>query len=293
MNIKKTILIISANPKDTARLRLGEEVREIEDGLSRSKHRDQFTIQTKWAVRLRDLRRTLLDFEPQIVHFCGHGEEEGLMVEDDLGNAILASPEAISGLFELFADHVECVLLNACYSKIQANAINKHIHYVIGMSKGIQDKTAIEFAVGFYDALGAGRSVDEAFKFGCNAINLHHISEHLIPILHKKSTMEFWDVFFGKMPPKKVYVVISAKSVGREHEGGRPRIDKLGHTVKVSYNEIDAFFELQSKVDDLKNNFKVIHGGVTLEQNGKEITITRCSKFLPLRGIHHHPRVIF
>lgn len=185
MEAAKKILILSANPKDTTRLRLDEEVREIEEGLQRSKNRGQFIIQPKLAVRLRDLRRAMLDNEPQIVHFCGHGEIDGLMVEDDHGNAILINPDALAGLFELFTDKVECALLNACYSEAQADAINKHIHYVIGMKHGITDKTALEFAIGFYDALGAGKSVEEAFKFGRNAIQLYDIPEDSIPVLKR------------------------------------------------------------------------------------------------------------
>jgi hypothetical protein len=179
----KIILILSSDPKDTARLRLGEEVREIEEGLQRSEYRDQFTIQSKWAVRLRDIRRAMLDVKPQIVHFCGHGDVDGLMIEDETGTAILVNPEALAGLFELFKDTVECVLLNACYSVLQASAINVHIRYVIGMSKKITDKAALEFAIGFYDALGAGRTAEEAFKFGRNAIQFYNIPEHLTPIL--------------------------------------------------------------------------------------------------------------
>ncbi len=44
MKSKKEILILSANPKDTARLRLDEEIREIEEGLRRSKNRKHYTI---------------------------------------------------------------------------------------------------------------------------------------------------------------------------------------------------------------------------------------------------------
>lgn len=186
--MRKKILILSVNPKDTARLRLDEEVREITEGLKLSKNRKQFTLHQTWAVRLRDLRRAMLEYEPQIVHFCGHGEENGLLVEDVNGKPILVSPDALSGLFALFADQVECVLLNACYSKNQAEAINKHINYVIGMSEGIQDKVAVEFAVGFYDTLGAGKSIEEAFKFGRNAIELYGLPQHLVPrLLIKKN----------------------------------------------------------------------------------------------------------
>jgi hypothetical protein len=188
MDTGKKILILSANPKTTPRLRLDEEVREIEEGLRRAMYRSQFEIQSRWAVRLRDLRRALLDYEPQIVHFTGHGREDGLLVEDELGMAARISSKALAGLFELFASRIECIVLNACYSASQAKAILKHINYVIGMRKEIKDKAAIEFAVGFYDALGAGRSVEEAFKFGCNAIQLMFpdLPEHLIPVLKKR-----------------------------------------------------------------------------------------------------------
>ena len=182
----KKLLILAANPKGTSRLRLDEEVREIEAGLQRSQKRDQFILEQKWAVRPRDIQRAMLDINPQIVHFSGHGtEDEGLVFEDETGQAKLVSGEALAGLFELFAEQVECVLLNGCYTKEQAKAIAQHIPYVIGMSQAIGDKAAIEFAVGFYDALGAGRQVEFAYNFGCNAIRLAGIREHLTPILKK------------------------------------------------------------------------------------------------------------
>jgi len=183
----KKILIISATPKMTNQLRLDEEVREIEEGLRRSKHRSQFQIQLRLAARLRDLRRALLDYESHIVHFSGHGKEEGILVEDEIGFAVPVSTDALSGLFELFSDRIECVILSACYSARQAAAINRHINYVIGMQKEIEDKAAIEFAVGFYDALGAGKTIEEAFKFGRNAVQLEFPGQldYLIPVLKK------------------------------------------------------------------------------------------------------------
>jgi hypothetical protein len=183
----KTILILAANPKDTSRLRLDQEVREIESGLQRAQRRDEYIIKQQWAVRPVDVRRAMLDYKPNIVHFCGHGKgEEGITFEDDTGQTRLVSAEAVSRLFELFADKVECVLLNACYTKIQAEAIAQHIGYVIGMKKGIGDTAAIEFASAFYDAIGAGESIEFAFKLACNAIQMLSIPEYLTPILITK-----------------------------------------------------------------------------------------------------------
>ncbi|NQE36684.1 TIR domain-containing protein [Microcoleus asticus] len=185
----KKILILTANPKNTDKLRLDEEVREIQAGLERAQKRDRFEIVTRWALRVDDLRRALLDHEPQIIHFSGHGAgEHGLALENSSGQMQLVSTESLVRLFKLFKDTIECVVLNACYSEAQAEAIHQHVDYVVGMNKAIGDRAAIEFAVGFYDALGAGRSYADAYEFGCSAIDLEGIPESLTPVLKSKNS---------------------------------------------------------------------------------------------------------
>ena len=180
----KTILFLAANPKDTTPMRLDQEVRDIQEGLRLSSQRDRFRLEQRWAVRPRDVRRAMLEVKPQIVHFSGQGAADGsLALEDEIGNVKFVTPEALGGLFELFADQVECVLLNACYSESQANAIAQHICYVIGMSDEIDGKAALEFTVAFYDGLGAGKSIDFAYKLGCSAIQMAGVKGHLIPVL--------------------------------------------------------------------------------------------------------------
>ena len=182
------ILFLSANPKGTSQVRLDEEIREIKEGLLRSKKREKFVIEIGQAVRYREIRRAILDFEPNIVHFSGHGAgEEGLAFEDETGQPKLVETKALAGLFELFAGHIECVVLNACYSEVQAKAIAEHIPSVVGMNKAIGDRAAIEFAVGFYDALGAGKTVEFAYKLGCNSIEIAGIPENLTPQLLRKN----------------------------------------------------------------------------------------------------------
>jgi hypothetical protein len=111
-SVKKT-LILSANLKATSRVRFDEEIREIEDGIRCSRHRDQFELKSRSAVRYKDLRRALLDNKPQIVHFIGHGDNEGLTIEDESGNPRPISVESLSELFGLCSDHIETVILSA------------------------------------------------------------------------------------------------------------------------------------------------------------------------------------
>ena len=138
----KKILILSANPKDTRQLRLNKEVEEIKEAMKRSKDRDNFKIITKSAVQVNDLRRELLEHEPNIVHFCGHGSgSDGLALENKDGQMQLVSSESLAKLFKLFQQNVECVVLNACYSEIQGEAIHQYIDCVVGMNQAIGDLT--------------------------------------------------------------------------------------------------------------------------------------------------------
>lgn len=186
----KTILILAANPKSTTSLRLDQEVRDISESLRRSQHRERFTLVQRWAVRPRDVQSAILEVNPEIVHFSGHGSgEDGLVFEDEVGKTKFVDAESLAGLFELVASEIECVILNACYSEVQAEAIAQHISYVIGMNQAIGDSAALEFAFGFYDALGGGRDFEFAYKWGCNSIRMAGIQEHLTPVLKKSSKL--------------------------------------------------------------------------------------------------------
>lgn len=184
---KIKILFLAADPSDSSRLRLGQELRDIRERLQLSKLRDSFFLESRESVRPKDITQAIFDVEPHIVHFSGHGLSTGeLCFEDMSGKTQPVQCEALSNLFELVAEQVSCVILNACYSENQAKAIAQHVAFVIGMNQAIGDKAAITFATGFYKALGAGRSYKQAYKFACVEIQLEGIKEHLTPVLYEK-----------------------------------------------------------------------------------------------------------
>lgn len=51
------ILILAASPKDMNRVRLEEELRDIEEVLQIARNREQFEVNLKLAVRYRDIRQ--------------------------------------------------------------------------------------------------------------------------------------------------------------------------------------------------------------------------------------------
>ncbi|WP_414564250.1 MULTISPECIES: CHAT domain-containing protein [unclassified Anabaena] len=183
------ILFLAADPSDASRLRLGQELRDIKERLQIAKEAHKYQIEQRESVRVGDITQAIFDVNPQIIHFSGHGKSTGeLGFENKIGQIQPVEPEALAAMFGLF-DQVECVLLNACYSEIQAKAIAEHIPFVIGMNDAIGDAAAIAFAVGFYKALVANRSIEDAYKFGCVEIRLQGIPEYLKPVIYvKKNT---------------------------------------------------------------------------------------------------------
>jgi hypothetical protein len=178
------ILFLAANPQDTDRLRLDEEIRGIKHALLQAEFRDKFDIEQEWAVRVTDLQGHLLRHQPDIVHFSDHGREASeIILEDKTGESQIVPTRALEQLFAVLKDNIRCVVLNACYSERQAQAIAKHIDCVIGMSKAIGDEAAINFSVAFYQALGFGRNVQTAFDLGCVQIDMQNLNEQDTPQL--------------------------------------------------------------------------------------------------------------
>jgi uncharacterized protein YjbI with pentapeptide repeats len=64
------------------------------------------------------------------------------------------------------------VVLNACYSELQAKALLAHVDCVVGMDGPIRDDAARTFAMVLYGGLGECESVGAAFKQGVAAIEL-------------------------------------------------------------------------------------------------------------------------
>lgn len=180
------ILLVASDPTDLARLRLGKEAREIQSKLRNAQGGYRFILHQMFATRPVDLIEELLSRRPEIVHFAGHGTRDGtICLENDSGQVHGVTPSALSELFKELRG-IRCVLLNACYSEIQARAIAQHVDYVIGAQSTIPDDSAIAFAVGFYQALGSDCSIEEAYRLGRVATIMQGLPEAFTHVLIRK-----------------------------------------------------------------------------------------------------------
>jgi len=101
----------------------------------------------------------------------------------------------LKALFSTLKDKIRVVVLNACYSKEQAEAITQVIDCAVGMSDSIGDRAAITFAASFYRAIAFGRSVKEAFDQGIASLLLEGIPEEDTPKLITKDGVSPSDIY--------------------------------------------------------------------------------------------------
>jgi len=168
-----TLLFLAANAIPEQRLALDEEWRAIHDKIRGARCHDQLKFCSRWAVRSDDLLQALSEENPTILHFSGHGTgEPGLSFQSDDGGIERVTAAAITAVMRAAGASVKVVVLNACFSEIQAQALVAVVPCVIGVRHEIGDKAALAYAASFYRALAFGRSVANAHLHGVAALSL-------------------------------------------------------------------------------------------------------------------------
>ncbi|MCB0851536.1 MAG: CHAT domain-containing protein [Bacteroidetes bacterium] len=112
----------------------------------------------------------------------------GIVLMGENSDTQIVDASALGDLIRLASikvGKIDCILLNACYSAVQAREFQNYVRYVIGMNSAVSDRAAIVFAVAFYDALGAGEDIPFAFELAKVAIKLEGLKGSDIPVLHK------------------------------------------------------------------------------------------------------------
>jgi len=181
------VLAVFANPTGSSPLKLGSEDRVIRECVTRSRYRENISLEIRHAITIHDLRRALLEEDYRIVQFSGHGTGKGLAFEDEQGRVRLVPPLALAELLAAYSPPIECVILNACYSNVQGQIVSSGVPFTIGMDGPVSDAGATEFTRGFYDAIGAGKDVEFAYQEGCRTIRLMGLPDGTVPMLFTKS----------------------------------------------------------------------------------------------------------
>jgi hypothetical protein len=186
----KTFLNLYANPKRTEKIKLDEEIRHIQDDIGWTQVTNVQLVNIGF-VKKPDLLTQIQRHKPVLVHFSGHATEYGEIVLEDVNRQpSLVSPQALEGVFKNFKNMIKLVVLNCCYSEIQAEAISKHIPCVIGMQKALTENTGRIFSSKLLQSLVLGYSIKQSFDMATTELELVHPGLGETPRLIEKRGVE-------------------------------------------------------------------------------------------------------
>jgi WD40 repeat protein len=215
---KIKVLLFAANPRGTAPLDLAREFREIDEEIRLSAFRSAVELILVPGTRPVDLLRKLNENQPQVVHFSSHGSPDEIILESGEAEApgaygfsirsgderdmktvrpdetesagssqgqphMVSKSALVNVLRSCNEGNLRLVVLNACNTRPQAEALTEVVDCVVSMNRTITDRAAIKFAASFYGALAFGRSVQTAFDQGVARLSAEGIAESETPEL--------------------------------------------------------------------------------------------------------------
>jgi len=168
------LLVATASPTDYLPLDVGGEVAAIKDAVRPLGNQVQ-VIPVPHATK-QTLRQHLLDDDPHVLHFVGHGDFDGqegtLVLEDERGRGERLAGTTLATLLK--GTNVRLALLNACLSAADAAGPNRRaamlgvgpalvdagLGAVIGVQFSLPDASGVALARDFYAMLARLLPVD-------------------------------------------------------------------------------------------------------------------------------------
>lgn len=184
-----TILFLAACPDNESRIRSDKELRTLQETLQQSTFPDTYQLHDVQCCKVRDIAAALRKHKPSILHFSGHASKGILIFEDENGESVSIKTKDLAGLMKRGAqDGLRTVLLNACSTAEQSEAIANEVESVIAMKEAVDDHACIDFVRAFYGSFVLGTGVDAAFDWALTESRLLHREDIIRPLLLKGGT---------------------------------------------------------------------------------------------------------
>ena len=118
---------------------------------------------------------------PHLLHFSGHAWEEGMVLEDDLGQMHLAGTAQVLAALKGIPHPLDLVVLNGCESAASARSVAQALlegglaRAVVGHERSVLDSEAVAFAARLYAELCGGFPLQDALENARREITTHEV----------------------------------------------------------------------------------------------------------------------
>jgi len=188
-----TVLFLTSNPDPSSNLRTDVEFARVQRAIRASRYRENVKLEHRPAADIQTILDGMNELRPEVVHFSGHGNTEGVIFDDNsIPEYETDEPEDFStrGDYELIAKALsstdfapKLLILNSCLSSFGARILSEHVEFVVTMDLPISDIAASVFSPQLYSALASGQSLKSAFSQAVLAVEMAVIEDVDIPSL--------------------------------------------------------------------------------------------------------------
>jgi hypothetical protein len=157
------------------------EMTGIIEGIEASKNGSMFNIRNLEHCQAHQFILHLTTFDPDIVHFSGHGNTDSLAFLGEDGTQADMDKAEFAILIEAARKKsLRGLVFNACFSAYDVGKFTALGVNVIGMQRPVRDDAAKWFSWLFYDKLGDGQTFQGAFN-GASRLVKHRMKEGFYP----------------------------------------------------------------------------------------------------------------
>lgn len=161
------LALLVTNPDLQAPLQTAIEARDIQRAIQSSVNGASFAIKVVLAPTFDDLIDALNQFDPQILHFSGHGGGSALLLDNERASqdgGEVIDFAMVARLLASTSAKVKLLVLAACDTVTGAECLLGTGRSVVAMSDSIDDEAACAFSARFYKSLADGASIRNSLE---------------------------------------------------------------------------------------------------------------------------------
>jgi len=134
----------------------------------------EYIFVSELEVRPNDLQPLLLRQKPNVLHFGGHGAQNGdIFLANSESEHVLINGSILATLLGQHKAYLKVIVLSSCFSDALASQIHSEgIDYVIGYTDSLNNQIAVAFSDTFYSCLKLGQDPKGAFESSVNTLGL-------------------------------------------------------------------------------------------------------------------------
>jgi hypothetical protein len=157
--------------------------REITKAVRKSAQPEAIQFDPVYDITTESLFESLNQNSPHVVHYSGKQDGGRIVIHDAEGALTTMSARDIAKVLRSLDSATRMVIIDTCYSSPCAIEIAQSVDFALGVKSWIREWQANLFYATFYNALAAGRTVENAWIQAKTALVIKRVSAEQIPHL--------------------------------------------------------------------------------------------------------------